>query len=47
MSEEYFREYPKDEFFEYPVCNICGVEIDFQESPICDDCSDSLPVDAE
>lgn len=34
-----------EELIEYPVCNMCGVEIDLQESPLCAACQDSLPED--
>lgn len=34
-----------EELMEYPICNICGIEIDLQESPLCDNCGDRLPED--
>lgn len=28
-----------ERFMEYPICNLCGREIDEQEAPVCEDCA--------
>lgn len=32
-----------EKLLEYPICDICGMEIDEQEIPLCQDCRDRLP----
>lgn len=42
MSEDYI-----EKFAEYPVCTVCGVEIDLQEPAICTECLKNAPVRKE
>lgn len=39
---EFEPDYDKALYLPFPVCNICGVEIDEGESSICEDCSTSV-----
>lgn len=40
-------DYDITRYMEYPICNMCGIEIDLQENPICDECMLYLPLSEE